>query len=527
MKRSLDQKVQKSQTETLLKWVQEDSKLCDILKRIVSFDRYKDDHSSWGEHCKLEQILVVRREALKDGHWVPFLRKEGVNNGTHDNSWCCPFPTMCKNSLYIADNELHLSTWATGMLLTREEIQTLRKNQELIQEERGYKYDQEGQLMVDENDNLVLSTANRRESHLLLKLEQCRTCIGLHEFDVAAVYMKKMRTMNKDTKKDRAEMWPAITYEFVGNNNSASIERLIPESQNVADLINAMLNEDEHGTLDDLNDLDDSWFVKCPPLNIACKLTDRSEVKHLLRRIFTEHFKVDLAWTWDDLRRKKHNFDFDTLLEVLGWNQAKKKKCEEDYNKDVLERKSVYDDVPSFTIRDKIVFCKQSSKCAENVFYTSASNYSQFFSLVNRHVLQNWNKLGFSHALPIPRGIVTSSSYYKSDYESSTQRWSSLHSFISAAREHVLLSEEMKVQGVTREALEFQVRKDLLMWVLSACAAIADEHPSLREVLLASHEATLLSKSKDGDDQVVMKAWEQLRANIRFNLYLRKQQKNK
>ncbi len=233
----------------------------------------------------------------------------------------------------------------------------------------------------------------------------------------------------------------------------------------------------------------------------------------MLRRIFTEHFDIELDWTWSEFEQHKRTMDLDKILEVIGWNIGERQQIEAEYEKEKQEDKSLD------TQKDTIVFCKQSNKNAGNVIVTDKSNYTAFFSLSTKKAFCDLKELKFSHPLPVPCGIKTSSDSLIHAYESKMQRWNSLYQFISAAKNHVLFSEDMKTQGVSEASLEFQIKKDLPMWILSACIALCKEHPNFQEILLATHQATLISnKVNNVDDELIMAGLQRARYNIRMSI---------
>jgi hypothetical protein len=114
----------------LKQWLENDPKLCQVVKRVASFDEFVDDHTN--RVRPLKQMLVVQKQFFVDGAWVPKLRVRDEYSDMPDNGWCCLFPVGCKNSFYVQDNKLHLSTSAIGWDI-REEFNELATTGQVIQ----------------------------------------------------------------------------------------------------------------------------------------------------------------------------------------------------------------------------------------------------------------------------------------------------------------------------------------------------------------------------------------------------------
>jgi hypothetical protein len=282
-----------------------------------------------------------------------------------------------------------------------------------------------------------------------------------------------------DLKRAREEVpWPAITFEYE-RSEIWSIETLIPETKTLKDLVDVLTNQPDA----------DCWFVKCPPLNLACKMTSRDELKQLLERIFVEHFGLQL----DSKSSKLGVRMIDDLLEVGFWNQRD------------AELKS-----DKQAQADSVVFCKQSKHCAANVI----ENYRTFFNWTSKPLFEDLENLPLSHSLPIPYGIVTSS-VFNDMYEPQTRRWGSIFKFLVRADEHLLYCQDLYKKGVSQDAIQFQIGKDQCDWATSACLALCKENPLLQAALLATHESRLIAKTPSLYSAVVMQALERARTNIR------------
>src|SRR5207253_6955143 len=124
-------------------WLQNDEKFRQEMKKLVnaldlSGDMYIDDHD-WKNH-KLESVLLIQKQQcatnaeMNQVVWIGKQRIHGINEGDfrHDNVWCCPFPTLCKNQLYLAHSRTpHVTRLASGQDLTSE--RSLPSNKEAIQ----------------------------------------------------------------------------------------------------------------------------------------------------------------------------------------------------------------------------------------------------------------------------------------------------------------------------------------------------------------------------------------------------------
>jgi hypothetical protein len=286
-----------------------------------------------------------------------------------------------------------------------------------------------------------------------------------------------------------------VTFDYE-RGESWSFGRLMYEVKDTKKLIEAILNE-EDGKLANNSDC---WIVKCPNLNIASKIESRSEVKQLLERIFTEHFQIAL-----DQKCRMENLD--KQLEVIFWNREEHRQW--------LQRKDEYEQSKP-TSADTIFFGTRSRTHPETKITTSADNYQSFFKLIASRTLGNWQKLPFSHALPIPYGIVTSSEYLET-YDKTPQRWPSLSAFLASAKSHILNAE---IPGVSKDALKYQVGNYQLDWAVSACFSISKEHPLFQEALLATQEARLTCQLEDS--AIIMEALQAVRDNIRINIMLKK-----
>jgi len=100
-------------------WLQQDTLLCNYLRDISkglqeSNNKFLDDHSPGRcEERLVKQILVVQKQEWVNNQWMNLKRKEPAS--FHNNAWCCPYPTMCKNPLYVDEkNKIHLTIFSTG-----------------------------------------------------------------------------------------------------------------------------------------------------------------------------------------------------------------------------------------------------------------------------------------------------------------------------------------------------------------------------------------------------------------------------
>jgi len=107
-------------------WLAKDPKLCYHLKGISnallqSKNQYVDDHRHGvGVLKTLKSIVIVQKQELtmnvktRELVWSNICR-DNKEFYTHDYAWCCPFPTYCKNPLYVTDGTVHLTTMSSGM----------------------------------------------------------------------------------------------------------------------------------------------------------------------------------------------------------------------------------------------------------------------------------------------------------------------------------------------------------------------------------------------------------------------------
>lgn len=248
----------------LAEWLQRDLKLAQVLKKITSFKKYVDDHDKG--IAKIDEVLIIQKQKLVDGTWTSRLRKHDESNGTHDNSWCCPFPTRNKNCLYIqADDGLHLSTWSTGADIYAPEQRILEKTRWLIQQ--------------GETD---------REYNLLFTREQLLACL------------------QKETEEKKLSVKLPVY-------NSRIYERAMREWRRFQDpRIDCETHEEcVQQMFEFYNDEDvptNHWFLLCPELQFLDEYTVESEARKALTQILKE-LKIEL---------KKHA-DLGNRLTFVGW----------------------------------------------------------------------------------------------------------------------------------------------------------------------------------------------------------------
>ncbi len=120
----------------LVRWISNDVKLYQLVKKISEFDTYSNDHFGMKNSQILKDVTIVQKQYfdLALGKWVSEMRKFGERCSTQDGSWCCRGESLSKNSLYVhVDGLLHLSTWSTGYQVSSAEQELLYKNCKLIQ----------------------------------------------------------------------------------------------------------------------------------------------------------------------------------------------------------------------------------------------------------------------------------------------------------------------------------------------------------------------------------------------------------
>jgi 2-amino-1-hydroxyethylphosphonate dioxygenase (glycine-forming) len=92
---------------------------------------YMDDHS--GQPVQLESVIVVQKQKQSGEKWTELKRTGTENNGFHDNIWICPFPTWCKNPLYISRGSAKLSRCSSGFDLNYENQYVLKETGQFLQ----------------------------------------------------------------------------------------------------------------------------------------------------------------------------------------------------------------------------------------------------------------------------------------------------------------------------------------------------------------------------------------------------------
>jgi hypothetical protein len=133
-----------------------------VLVRVVEFKEFVDDHSM--KVYPLKQVLVVQKQVLTQGMWIGKERIRDETNFMHDNSWCCLFPTRCKNTLYVEGNKLHLSTWATGFNIEHNDEFDLLRTGQSIQVNGETERQQNLLFGVNELRAILLTTSARLPS---------------------------------------------------------------------------------------------------------------------------------------------------------------------------------------------------------------------------------------------------------------------------------------------------------------------------------------------------------------------------
>jgi hypothetical protein len=246
---------------------------------------------------------------------------------------------------------------------------------------------------------------------------------------------------------------------------------VIAEACTLNDLVSTLV-EDEPDT----EVRNDRFAIRCPELNLAVVLTSVEEARSLLKDIFSIHWQCDMDWDMRTCNKNAPNLfkNIDKDLEVNVWNSEEHQ--EQELNDD-----------PTF---DDQVFLGSAhlDKCK---FETHTDNYLEFIeaSLLYPFDLQNCD---LAHCLPKPYGIITSATYDLAEFEGTMKEWANIYQFEVAARKHVLEWPEAKKNEVSLEALEYQVKKNMIGWLLSALVACCERHAVFQTVLLASHNATLL-----------------------------------
>jgi len=171
MKRIKNIETGNNMLDMLVQVLKKDSKLFQVLTKILTFNVYFDDHFS-PSHIphKLDGKLLVVWQEIFEGHgWTQCLREQDEHNRMHDNSWCS-LSTCGKNCLYVTNDELHISTASTGLQLEREDYKKLLSTGMVIQE---YKKFARGP-----DDKYIQIDATVRERNVHCSVEELRACVA-------------------------------------------------------------------------------------------------------------------------------------------------------------------------------------------------------------------------------------------------------------------------------------------------------------------------------------------------------------